>query len=125
MTSGSVCWRMSDWRFLPPFKPQSAAPRPLPLPPSSAAPLSKKAASPLSREEKRSDPQAKKREQQFAYNAISWTIQILCSIATVLGLLWATIQLLGLFNFLGISREPPGLAYHVPDLAPEPPPPPA
>jgi hypothetical protein len=73
----------------------------------------------------KNDPQAKKREQQFAYNATSWTIQILCSIVTVLGLLWGTIQLLGLFNFLGISREPPGLVYHVPDLAPQPPPPPA
>lgn len=44
--------------------------------------------------------------------------------ATILGLVWATVQLLGLFNVLGISREPPGLVYHVPALAPEPPPPP-
>jgi hypothetical protein len=107
-------------------------PPPFPEPPSASAPLTKKAMKnpdvnnkKNDPQAKKNDPQAKKREKQFAYNAISWTIQVLCSIVTVLGLLWTTIQFLGLSNFLGISREPPGLVYHVPDLAPQPPPPPA
>jgi hypothetical protein len=114
---------MFDWRGVPPFRPQEAAPRSFPQPPSSSAPLRKKGIK--NPQVDKNDPQAEKRQRNCAYNALAWTIQGLCALVSVLGIVWGTIQLLGLFNFLGISKEPPGLVYHVPGLAPEPPPPPA
>lgn len=54
------------------------------------------------------------------YLLISWTIQFLCVILVTFGLLWGTVQILRLTNFLGVSQEPPGLSYYidVPDLNP-------
>jgi hypothetical protein len=38
-------------------------------------------------------------------------LEILCAIVTVLLLLWMTIQAMRSVAFLGISHEPPGIAY--------------
>lgn len=114
---------MADARQLPPLRPQRPAPRNYALPPSSSRPLAKTAAFEAA-QDARTDPSNKRRQRRLAYVALSWLVQGLCALATLLGIVWATVQILGLFNFLGISREPPGLKYTLPDLGPAPPPPP-
>lgn len=55
----------------------------------------------------------KKRQNRIrrycAYYAIKWSLQLLCALIVVLGILWATIQFMRIWNILGVSQEPPGL----------------
>jgi hypothetical protein len=65
-----------------------------------------------------------RRERRCTYLLISWGLQLFCVIFVGVALIWGTIQLLRITNFLGISQEPPGLTYYVDYPDPPPPPPP-
>lgn len=70
-------------------------------------------------------PTVKQRLQRYcAYFALKWTLQLICAVVVLFAVFWAIVQFLGVFNVLGISREPPGLTYFVPGNGPDPPPPP-
>jgi len=47
------------------------------------------------------------------YLLISLALQLVCVLMVGILVLWGTIQLLRLTNFLGVAQEPPGLAYYV------------
>jgi hypothetical protein len=63
-----------------------------------------------------------RRERQCSYLLISWGLQLFCVLLVGLALIWGTIQLLRITNFLGVAQEPPGLTYYVDVPAPPPPP---
>lgn len=63
------------------------------------------------------------RQRRCTYLLVGWGLQILCFVLVFVALLWASIQLLRLTNFLLVSQEPPGLTYLVDYPDPPPPPP--
>ena len=71
-------------------------------------------------EEKSAEQNKAKTSRLCTYLLISWTIQFLCVILVILGLLWGIVQILRLTNFLGVSQEPPGLTYYIDVLDPTP-----
>ena len=64
-----------------------------------------------SKEKKLSTPEERKVKRELTYLIISITLQVLCAIIVVAILLWVTIQAMRIVNLLGISSEPPGIAY--------------
>ena len=59
------------------------------------------------------DPAKGKRNSRRTYLALRWCLEIFCCVFVVLAVVWGTVQLLGLIDFLGVSREPPGLKYEI------------
>ena len=74
-------------------------------------------------EQKAGNALKKARGRRCSYLLLIFGLQFLCCIVLTLGVLWVAIQLLRLTDFLGVSREPPGLTYLI--NYPDPPPPPA
>jgi hypothetical protein len=56
-----------------------------------------------------------RRTRRGAYLCINYTLQITCALLVTLSLLWATIQAMRIFNFLGVSNAPPGIVHAVTD----------
>lgn len=55
--------------------------------------------------------QEKKVERRSTYIAIQWAIQIGCGLFCFLLVLWSTIQMMRVWNILGVGEVPPGLQY--------------
>ena len=102
-----------------PSKPKPPEPKPKPKPRmkssntdiESQQSISTKGQSSSSDNNKISTPAERKLQRQLSYLIISVLIQTLCAIIVVLAIIWSTIQALRIVGFIGISQEPPGLAY--------------
>ena len=66
-------------------------------------------------EKKDEEKQQKKRQRRCTYLLIQWGLQIFCAILAFLLVLWATIQFLRVFDFIGVGATPPGLEHAVVD----------
>ena len=88
-------------------KPQPpVAPREFPKPPSQDRPLANVA--------KKAELAANKTgSSRASYTAWRWFIEVSCCVFVVLAVIWGTVQLFGLLNLLGVSREPPGLVHKI------------
>ena len=91
-------------------KPQPpVAPREFPKPPSQDRPLAKTAKT----GKRTSAASDKSGSSRASYTAWRWFIEVSCCVFVVLAVIWGTVQLFGLLNLLGVSREPPGLVHSI------------
>lgn len=56
-------------------------------------------------------PEKERVWRRLKYLLLSWSIQLFCALLCFVLVLWGTIQLLRIFNLIGVGGMPPGLEH--------------